>query len=337
MSDQVLHILGEAIPYSHGQYHISELRFLKWNPRVYDYVQAASGFAEMTVEEQQRVIYEGLLREASVKELLSEIQHHRGIMEPLLVLRATMEVVEGNSRLAAYRKLNEDERGEWEYLPCIVVSNLTERQQSAYLAQVHVKGKRQWSAYEKANYAYVQHERGRTYEDIAKVFGVSPGTVRTPVRVIQMMKDNADREQSNFSYYNVIVRNPDIRKGAEEESVREMLLGKIKSFGLGDEKEFTAQELRDKLPEVLRKRKVKKKFISGAISLDEAYERARSSRTEHKVRRASGILDDISRNEVSVLERSDLNAVRYGVRKLAKIVTRLQRMIDRAHTERGRQ
>ena len=334
MSEQVLHILGDAIPYTYSQCRINKLRFLKENPRVSDYVQATPGFNRMSVDEQQQIIYKGLLEESSVTELIPEIRHHKGLMEPLLVQHQTMEVVEGNSRLAAFRRLYEQDRGgDWEWLPCIIVTGLTDRQRAAYLAQVHVKGKRQWSPYEKANFAFVQKERGDTYGEVATVFDVSPATIRIQVKIIEMMKSNNDREQSNFSYYNVMVRSREIRNALREESVRAVLLDKVKSFGTGSTKEFTAQELRDRLPEVLQKPKVKKKFLRGDIDLDEAYQRARRSKTEHKVRRAAGILDAISRTEVEALAQGDFNALRYRVRKLAKIVERLQRIVDTTATE----
>lgn len=320
---KVLNILGESIPYSHEEYSIHDLRFLKGNPRVYEDVHGTPGFSKMSVDEQQRVIYERLIKKPSVTELVPELKRHGGLMEPLVVEYRSMEVVEGNSRLAACRKLQkEDTAGEWERVPCIVVSEFTDEQRAAYLAQVHVKGKRQWSAYEKHNFAYVRKQNGATLDEIARTFVVSPSTVRTWIKVIQEMKANDDREPRNFSYYNVMVRTPEIANA--EESVRDVLRAKIKT----KQKEFKARELRDKLPTVLQKPKVKAKFIRGDINLDEAYQRARRSRTEDKVRRAAGILDDIVRPEIESLEQNEFNAVRYRVKKLSRVVKRLKDLID---------
>ena len=75
-----------------------------------------------------------------------------------MVRHDTMEVIEGNSRLAAYKKLydaEEEERDQWEFILCQIVSSLTKEQLAAYLHQLHVKGKTNWTAYEKANFAYV--------------------------------------------------------------------------------------------------------------------------------------------------------------------------------------
>ena len=326
---KVLNILGEPIPYTHEEYGVHDLRFLKGNPRVYEEVHGTPGFCEMSVDEQQEVIYRGLLKQPSVTELLPELRRHGGLMEPLVVEHRTMEVVEGNSRLAACRKLKTDGvEGNWGRVPCIVVTKFTDEQRAAYLAQVHVKGKRQWSAYEKANFAYVRKQEGATLDDIARVFVVSRRTVSTWIKIVQAMKDNDDREQSNFSFYGVMVRTPAIAKA--ERDVRDVLRTKIKD----KQKDFSAQELRDKLPSVLQKAKVKKKFIRGDIDLDEAYQRARRSKTEDKVRRAVGILDQIARTEIQGLEQNEFNALRYRVKKLSRVVKRLKQLVEGIEQQR---
>ena len=326
---KVLNILGHAIPYSDAEHSIYELRFLKGNPRVYEEVHGTLGFSQMAVDEQQKVIYSALLKQPSVKELRPELQRHGGLMEPLVVERRTMEVVEGNSRLAACRQLHEDgAEGEWDRVPCIVVTKFTEQQRAAYLAQVHVKGKRQWSPYEKANFAYVQIQEGVTLNDVAERLDMSPATVRKRTKVIQEMKDNDDPKQRNYSYYDVMVRTSAIAKAGED--VRDALRAMIKNEQTG----FTAQDLRRKLPVVLQKPKVRRKFLSGAIDLDEAYQRARRSKTEDKVKNAAEILDDIDRAEIEGLDHNEFNAVRYRVKKLPRVVKRLKELIRAAEQVR---
>ena len=63
---------------------------------------------------------------------------------------------------------------DWEFIPCYIVSSLTEDQQAAFLNQIHVKGKTTWSAYEKANFAYVRKEQGLDAETRSQtLFGES--------------------------------------------------------------------------------------------------------------------------------------------------------------------
>ena len=319
---KVLNILGHAIPYSDGEHSIHKLRFLQRNPRVYEEVHGTPGFGQMSVDEQQDVIYRALLKQPSVKELRPELLRHGGLMEPLVLETTTMEVVEGNSRLAACRQLHADgAEGEWDRVPCIEVTKFTDEQRAAYLAQVHVKGKRQWSPYEKANFAYVQIQEGVPLKDVAERLDVSTVTVRTWTKVVQEMKDNDDPKQRNYSYYDVMVRTKAIANA--EEGVRNELHAMIKS----EQKDFTAQDLRRKLPVVLQKPKVTRKFLRAQIDLDEAYQRARRSKTEDKVKSVAEILDDIDRSEIEGLDHSEFNAVRYRINRLSRLVKRLKDLV----------
>ena len=331
MREKNMKILGETIPLSNDYLHIDELKFLKDNPRVYACTHGESNFDGRTAEEQQEVIFKKLLQEPSVKNLEPEVKRHGGLMEPILVRHDTMEVIEGNSRLAVYRHFHQKKtEGEWEYIPCEIVSSLTDDQQAAFLNQIHVKGKTSWSAYEKANFAYVRHERGWSLEKIAGVFGESIGTIRTRVKVIETMKKNEDNERSHFSYYDVLVRSAEISEAMQKEGVSGFLLTKIKNFGPKDEDgDFTAQELRKKLPVILKKPKVLTKYLEGKIDLDEGYQIAKVSQVEEKVQQAMNLLNEVSQKDMVQLDTSRFNAFKQDVRKLTREVARLNKMIER--------
>lgn len=325
-------LLGETISVSDDYLEIHKLRFLKDNPRVYACTHGEPGFNGLIEEEQQDLIYKKLLEESSVRNLREEIKRHGGLMESILVRHDTMEVIEGNSRLAVFRELHQkDPEGDWGLIPCDIVSSLTDEQQFAFLNQIHVKGKTQWSAYEKANFAYVRKEAGWSEKRISDLFGESESTIRTRVKVIQTMKDNKDNERSHFSFYDVIVRNKEILKEVESEDGLPNLLEDIRNFGDEDdenEDSFTALDLRRKLPIVLKKPKVLKKFKEKEIDLEDAFQRAKISDVEDKVKRAEGLLDDISITEVRQLEQGNIKSFQYAVRKLTKKVKRIKEMID---------
>ncbi len=330
MEKRKIKLLREEIPLSSDFEDIHSLKFLKDNPRVYACTHGHPNFENLMEEEQQDIILEKLLQEPSVKNLIPDVKRHGGLMESILIRKDTMEVIEGNSRLAVYRKLYDDEvAGDWELIPCDIVSNLTEDQQAAFLNQIHVKGKTQWSPYEQANFAYVRKAQGWRFDKIADLFGESEVTIRTRVRIIQMMKDNEDSQQPHFSFYDVIVRKPEISKAINDDAnLRGCLMVKIKNFDTGEEgNEFTAQDLRNKLPALLKKPKVLKKFIVGEIDLDEGYQRAKISQVEERVRKAVALLDDVEHNDISQLEQVRFNAFKQDVRKLAQRVDRINRMI----------
>ena len=331
MREKSMKILGETIPLSNDYLHIDELKFLKDNPRVYACTHGEPNFDGRTSEEQQELIFKKLLQEPSVKNLEPEVKRHGGLMEPILVRHDTMEVIEGNSRLAVYRHFHQKKtEGEWEYIPCEIVSRLTDDQQAAFLNQIHVKGKTSWSAYEKANFAYVRQERGWSLENIAEVFGESIGTIRTRVKVIETMKKNEDNERSHFSYYDVLVRSAEISEAMKKEGVSGFLLTKIQNFGPTDEDgDFTAQELRKKLPVILKKPKVLTKYLEGKIDLDEGYQIAKVSQVEEKVQQAMNLLNEVSQKDMVQLDTSRFNAFKQDVRKLTREVARLNKMIER--------
>ena len=322
-------LLGKLIELSNDYIHIDQLKFLKDNPRVYACTHGHPEFENLIEGEQQEIILKKLLEEPSVKNLIPDVKRHGGLMESILIRRDTMEVIEGNSRLAVYRKLYQDkEKGEWEFIPCEIVSKLTDDQQAAFLNQIHVKGKTQWSAYEKANFAYVRKEQGWGIDKIAKLFGESEATIRTRVKIIQTMKDNKDNQQSHFSFYDVLVRKPEISNAINEDAnLRDCLMQKIKNLGTEEDSEFTAQELRNKFPVVLKKPKVLKKYIDGEIDLDEGYQRAKISQVEERIRQAVDLLDDVERTDIRRLEPARFNAFKQDARKLSQQVKRITGMI----------
>lgn len=325
-------ILGEAIPLSNDYISINQLKFLKDNPRVYACTYGEPGFDNRTEEQQQQIIYKKLCDEPSVQNLIPEIQRHGGLIEPILIRHDTKEVIEGNSRLATYKILHKKyDKGDWEKIPCEIVSSLTEEQLAAFLNQIHVKGKTQWAAYEKANFSYARHtKKDWSLKKIAELFGESTATIRTRIEVIRLMKENDDGERSHFSHYDVLVRNPSISKGIRAyDGLRDFLLKEIKRLGPDDDSnQFTAQELRKKLPVILKKPKVLKKYFDKGIDLDEAYQRAEISNAQQKVRKAYGLLDGVSSQEIAKLEQNEFNALKQDVRKLSREITRIKKIIE---------
>ena len=329
-------ILGEKITVSEDYIDIHDLKFLKDNPRVYASTHDVANFEDKTKEEQQDIIFKQLLKQPSVKNLKPDIKRHGGLMEWILVRHDTMEVIEGNSRLAVYRQLHEidSENDAWSHIPCNIVSSLTDKQQAAFLNQIHVKGKTQWSAFEKANFAYVRKERGMPFKEIAELFGESEATIRIRIKSIEMMKDNKDSELDHFSYYDVLVRNKGIINDIKNAGGFKNILSDIKQVGQGEDSPFTAQDLRNKLPVVLNKPKVLKKYIDRKIDLDQAYQRAKISDVEENIKQATELLEDVSKDKVSGLDKKEFNAFRYATNKLSRVVKRITDMTDDISTKK---
>src|SRR5271165_5115765 len=92
-------ILGTTVPVTTELLDQRKLKYFVDNPRVYSIVRANG------IEPTQQEIQEKLWELEHVKELREDIRRNGGLLEPLIVRRETLDVLEGNSRLAAYGQL----------------------------------------------------------------------------------------------------------------------------------------------------------------------------------------------------------------------------------------
>ena len=319
-------IMGESVDARHEEIHIERLFFLPDNPRVYAVIRDMEDFDELTPEEKQERIYESMLKESSVKNLRPEIQRDGGLQEPIIVRYDTHQVIEGNSRLAVYRELHQknpdDEK--WKSIRCLVVSSLTDDQQTRLLGQIHLHGKTEWTPYAKALFCWRWvREQGKEVKDLAKLSGFTQDTIKKHAKAIDLMKQNDDDHQPNYSYYDVLVRNKAISSEIEKNQIlRETLLSQIKT------EDFTAQEMRKGLPVIIKKPKVLKKFQKGEVVLKDAYDRASISGAQQRLKKALENMDDIEKDHITALDTNEVRAIQQVVKKIGRQVDRLSRMID---------
>jgi len=148
-------ILGENISCLRLKIPIDDLYFLPDNPRVYNKISNISGFNQLSADEKRDRIYNLMLDEPSVKNLEPEIKRDNGLHDPIMVRHDTKQVIDGNSRLAVYRKFRDEcQHEDWNHIDCNVISTLTDKQQTRLLGQAHLKGRTDWSPYAKALYCY---------------------------------------------------------------------------------------------------------------------------------------------------------------------------------------
>lgn len=324
--ETIIAIMGEEVPAVHQRRNIDELRFLPDNPRVYAAIRGMQDFSGLTPEEQQLRIYERLLQEPSVKNLIPQIKQDGGLQDPIIVREDTRQVIEGNSRLAVYRKLSHEHPGDeqWTYIPCLVVTKLTDEQQTRLLGQAHLHGKTEWSPYAKALFCYRWVvEKQEAPQALAKISGITVTAIRKNVKVIQLMQQNDETILSNYSYYDVLVRTRAISSAIENnEPLRSTLLSQIKT------EEFTAQEMRQHLPTIINKPKILRKYEKGDIPLEDAYDRAKISGVEQRLKKIRERLDDIEQDDIKSLNRSELKAIEQVVKKISQGLKRVSNMVE---------
>ena len=318
-------IMGDAVPARHDRIDIHQLHFLPDNPRVYAAIREMSDFSDLTPEEKQDRIYKRLLQEPSVKNLIPEIKRDRGLQDPIIVRHDTRQVIEGNSRLAAYRKLHDGATDDqWTHINCLVVTTLTDDQQTRLLGQAHLHGKTEWSAYAKALFCFrwVEEEK-KAVSTLAQLSGFTAAEIKKNVKSIQLMKQNNDGKLSHFSYYNVLVRNRAISSAmAKSPTLQQTLFGHIK------DEQFTAQEMREHLPTVIEKPRILRKYEKGGVALDDAFDRAKISGTEQRLKKVRDGLGDIEKNDIERLEHNELKAVQQAVKHIRRNLKRVSDMID---------
>ena len=319
-------LMGEDVPATHELLRISELNFLPDNPRVYAAVREMADFASLMPAEKQDRIYGQLLQEPSVTKLIPEIRRDGGLQNPIVVRWDTKQVIEGNSRLAAYRKLHEDspQDARWISIRCLVVDKLTPDQQTRLLGQAHLRGQTDWSPYAKALYCFSWvEEMCKDATSLSNLSGISAAEIKKNVRIIKLMRENGDDRASNFSYYNVIVTNRRISSAVEQnEELKRVLLADVKN------KSFTSQAMRDWLPTVIDKPKFLRRYLRRDSTLEDAFDRAKVSDTQQRLKRIRDRLRDIERTDIEALNKGEIRSVKQIVRQIGKDVNRLVKIVE---------
>jgi len=147
-----------------------------------------------------------------VKFLIQDIKENGGLTDPIIVRDGPLEVLEGNSRLAAYRQLGERDPVKWGMIKCRVIpEDLDESLIFALLGQYHVTGKKDWAPFEQAGFLYRRH----TYHEVeiaqlAVEVGVSKQKVQHLVDTYKFMQDHDDIDTQRWSYYDEYLKNKKI-------------------------------------------------------------------------------------------------------------------------------
>ncbi|SVE60186.1 uncharacterized protein METZ01_LOCUS513040, partial [marine metagenome] len=159
---------GQPVDTSAGVMPMNDLLFYPQNPRVFSVLRTKYGNETPTQEN----IFELMSKQDYVKELKRQIKKD-GLKEPVIVNINTMEVVEGNSRLAAYRLLYDENPMEWSEISCeILPENITSDQIEDLISKVHMTGKKKWDPAEEAAWVWrLSHDENKTLEQLIKRFG----------------------------------------------------------------------------------------------------------------------------------------------------------------------
>lgn len=250
-----------------------DLVFYVENPRVYSVIRENGNDnpSQHDIEMYMRSM-------EHVKELKVQIEQNGGLLEALLVVQKADEyvVLEGNSRLAAYRILYEGNPSKWGKVRVnLLPDTITEEEIFTLIGSVHLNKKKDWTVFEQAAYVYRQKQLQKCPDStLAKKVGLSAPTVKKYIDVYQFMVNANDTVQSHWNYYEQYVTSKDIQKyrdtypEMDEVVVKQIKTGQIKM----------AKDIRDKLGKIAKasdkgSNRIMRDYINESVDIDEAYTR----------------------------------------------------------------
>ena len=254
----------------------NELLFYEENPRIYSILQ--SNDDPIT----QEGIEEILSKMDHVKQLRTSIEQNGGIIDPLIVVERGNNyiVLEGNSRLAAYRLLVRKDPVKWGKIKCSVLPNtLSDDYIFTLLGQYHLIGRKDWSPFEQAAYLFRKKESSGVETDIlAKSVGLTHGVVEQYLRVYKFMREYNDLRPDRWSYYDEYLKNREIKKYRELiPEIDETIVSQIKSDEIKQ-----AIDIRNKLAPIAKgndktSNRIMREIIEKKTSLYDAHDRFEST------------------------------------------------------------
>ena len=245
----------------------SDLLFYAENPRVFSALHTLDDDSPS-----QETIEKEMCKLDHVKTLRTSIEANGGLLEPVIV-RGNV-VLEGNCRLAAYRMLAKKDIEKWAYIRCTVLpDNITEEQILSLLGTIHIIGRMDWNAFEKAGYLYrTQKKSRRPITAIADDLGMKVNEAKLSIKVYERMHKEDDMQPRKWSHYYELLKNPAITNADEENPdlmIVSRVIEKIKNDSFTDAKDIR------KIGIVIKSQNedalsVLDEYLDGEIDLDDA-------------------------------------------------------------------
>lgn len=306
----------------------SELSFYSENPRVYSALNVADGVPE------QDEIEELMTGMEHVKQLKVSIEANGGLIDPLIVRDGKFTVLEGNSRLAAYRLLAKQDPIKWSKVKCKVLpESISDSAIFTLLGQYHIIGRKDWSPFEQAGYLYRRTKTSKVPIDcIAEELGISKGIANKFIEVYSFMVEKNDLKPLHWSYYDEYLKNNAIKSFRKTNAdLDDTVVEQIKTEQIAQ-----ATDIRNKLGAIAKvstktSKKVMAEISKGKISIYEGFNRVEDTgRTGDIFNILNRFRTKISEKDFPTkLKNGDLDATRFELKKIKTIVDKLMNELDR--------
>jgi hypothetical protein len=276
MSEDYLIIRNKKIPIKPAQLEVTKLKFFPDNPRIYSAIGA--GQSAPTQEE----IQEKLIKMDHVKDLIHDIKLNGGLIDPIIVKDGSFEVLEGNSRLAAYRELITHSPQKWGKIrSTILPKDVDEATVFALLGQYHIKGKKDWLPFEQAGFLHRRHtSQNVEIEELAEELGLKVTEAKNLVATYDFMVENNIKDPAKWSYFFEYLKSRKIKKYRKQfDNFDDLIVQKIKNGHVGKAMDFRdgLKLLGDANPKVV------KKFIKSQYTFKEAASAVKTSGNANEV------------------------------------------------------
>lgn len=201
-----------------------DLNFYPENPRVYSALNSDGSSPS------QEDIEKHMTNLDHVRNLAEDIKQNGGLIEAIIVRDGDFVVLEGNSRLAAYRILAEQDPVTWSKIKCKVLPNdIKEDLIFKLIGQYHIKGKKPWEAYEQASYLYRRTKQTKMHIDmIAAELMIDLSVAKNMIAAVELMHSNNESDIHKYSYYYEFIKDASIRKYRETTEIEETICQQIK-------------------------------------------------------------------------------------------------------------
>jgi len=303
---------------------MNELKFFDKNPRVYSVLRTRIGGGEPTQEE----IFELMSEQEHVKTLKKDIER-AGLREAVIVNINTMEVIEGNSRLAAYRLLYDENPMKWSEISCeILPENITTGQIEDLISSIHMTGKKKWDPAEEAAWVWrLSHDENKTLEQLIKRFGWTAEKIKTYISTYQFMIDNNLTDHSQFSHWLSLKTNKHVKKIKKiHPNFEKVIIEKVQSNEINK-----AVMIRDDLPVIANApKKLVKKFVEGELTFKKALKFAKELGVDkHLYKRLHEFNEWLFHHKDSILKTkgNELAQVNFN---LKKIKIQIDKILDKS-------
>lgn len=303
-----------------------ELLFYEENPRVYSALRT-DGSAPT-----QEIIEEKMTSMDHVKQLRLSIEQNGGLIDPLMVVKRhdAYIVLEGNSRLAAYRLLAAKDPVKWQKVRvCVLPEEITAGDIFTLLGQYHLIGRKDWSVFEQAAYLYRQKEStGIAIDILAKNVGLTESKVSAYLRVYSFMLEHDDLRPDRWSYYEEYLKSRGINKyrathpQMDDTFVTQVKTGQIKQ----------AMDVRAVLGEIAKAKdktaaKIMQDIIQGNISIYDGHEKfkatGKTSNGYQRIKKFHDLINDDDFQKALLLEAVTNRSVSFELKKIQKVVNKL--------------